>query len=78
MRRVFILSLVALMTIMGGVTLIAANGSATVQQNQKKHVSGIVTDKSGAPVPGASVMIPGTSTGTVTGEDGRYSLDVPV
>jgi len=55
----------------------ATNGSAINQQNEKKHVSGIVKDKNGAPVPGASVMIPNSTVGTITGPDGSYALDVP-
>ena len=55
----------------------ATDSSAVIQQDGKKHVSGVVKDKSGAPVPGASVMIPNTTVGTITGPDGSYSLDVP-
>lgn len=43
---------------------------------QNIHVSGTVTDEGGFPVIGASVMIPGTTTGIVTDMDGKYSLDV--
>jgi TonB-dependent starch-binding outer membrane protein SusC len=41
------------------------------QQNQ---VSGRVTSTAGEPMPGVSVVIKGTTTGTVTGRDGSYSL----
>jgi len=41
---------------------------------QQKSVSGKVTDTSGAPLPGVSVVIKGTSTGTITDIDGKYSL----
>ena len=75
MKRVLTLLLVALLsTSWAGAAVSATGGSASLQQNNRKHVSGIVTDKSGAPIPGASVMIPGTTTGTVTGVDGRYGL----
>lgn len=40
----------------------------------QKTVSGIVQDEGGLPLPGVSVIIKGTSTGTVTGIDGDYSL----
>lgn len=50
---------------------------AESQQSQKKQVSGVVTDKSGVPVIGAAIAVPGTSTGTVTDANGRYSLVVP-
>lgn len=43
-----------------------------------KEVSGKVTDLSGFPVPGVSIIIEGTTNGSVTGPDGRFSLkDIP-
>ena len=45
--------------------------------NAQQPVSGTVTDESG-PLPGATVAIKGTSTGTTTDFDGNYTLnDVP-
>lgn len=43
--------------------------------NQQKTVSGKVTDSTGAPLPGTSVSVKGTTTGTITGADGTYSLN---
>lgn len=40
-------------------------------------VSGKVTDESGAPLPGVSVIVEGSSTGTATDMDGAYTLNVP-
>lgn len=40
-------------------------------------VTGRVTDEDGASIPGVNVVIKGTTTGTVTDSDGRYSLNVP-
>lgn len=40
-------------------------------------ITGRVTDETGAPLPGASVKIAGTGTGSVTNNDGNYSLNVP-
>lgn len=39
-------------------------------------VTGIVTDQSGAPLPGAGVQIKGTTSGEITREDGTYSIAV--
>ena len=45
---------------------------------QKKSVSGKVTDSSGAPLPGVTVVVKGTTTGIITDADGNYLLaDVP-
>ena len=43
------------------------------QQSQTK-VSGKVTDSTGAPLPGVSVVVKGTTNGTITDSDGHYSL----
>ncbi len=43
----------------------------------QRTVSGKVTDAGGEPLIGASILVKGTSTGTVTDVDGTYSLTVP-
>lgn len=45
---------------------------ATVQQ--KRTISGTVTNADGDPIPGASVTIKGTTTGTVTNPEGRFTI----
>jgi TonB-linked SusC/RagA family outer membrane protein len=40
-------------------------------------VSGRVLDETGKPLPGVTVLLKGTQTGTTTNADGRYSLTVP-
>jgi TonB-dependent starch-binding outer membrane protein SusC len=45
---------------------------------QQGTVSGKVTDAvTGEPIPGVNVVIEGTLTGTVTGNDGSYKINVP-
>ena len=39
-------------------------------------VSGVVTDPAGDPLPGATISVQGTTQGTVTDIDGRYSINV--
>ncbi|WP_344740234.1 SusC/RagA family TonB-linked outer membrane protein [Gaetbulibacter aestuarii] len=41
---------------------------------QEKTISGTVSDATGLPLPGATVLIKGTSTGTSTDFDGKYSI----
>lgn len=43
----------------------------------QRTVSGTVTDASGETLIGASVLVKGTTTGTVTDFDGKFSLSVP-
>ncbi|NNL16214.1 MAG: SusC/RagA family TonB-linked outer membrane protein [Flavobacteriaceae bacterium] len=45
---------------------------------QEKTVSGTVSDNNGLPLPGATVVIQGTSTGTSTDFDGNYSINTAV
>jgi len=44
------------------------------QTEQPRSVSGKVTDSSGGVLPGVSVVVKGTTTGTVTDANGNYSL----
>ncbi len=45
-------------------------------QDRQSYVSGRVVDANGDPLPGAGVMIQGTTKGTTTDADGRYSVAV--
>ena len=44
------------------------------QAQQQKSVSGKVTDSSGLPLPGVTVVFRGTTQGTITDSEGKYSL----
>src|SRR5689334_16192142 len=50
---------------------------ATAVFAQERTVSGTVTDETGSPMPGVSIAIKNTSTGTVTGSDGKYTISIP-
>jgi TonB-linked SusC/RagA family outer membrane protein len=55
------------------VLLLMANLSLMAQQT----ITGIVKDTGGQPMSGVTVVVKGTSAGTLTGLDGKYSLPVP-
>src|SRR5690349_3936314 len=59
------------LTVLMGLLLLAAPAFA-----QEKSVTGKVMDEAGTPLQGASVVIKGTSTGTVTNASGNYSIRV--
>ena len=61
-----------LMVVMG-IFLFAAQASA-----QQKTVTGKVTDEQGSAVTGVSVVIRGTTTGTLTNQQGNYSIRAAV
>ncbi len=44
----------------------------------QRTITGVVTDPNGQPLPGVTVVVKGTTTGTVTDTDGGFSLSVPV
>jgi len=45
---------------------------------QEKTISGNVTDQSGLPLPGVSIVVVGTTTGTQTDFDGNYTINANV
>jgi TonB-linked SusC/RagA family outer membrane protein len=47
----------------------------TVSAQQQKTVTGKVTDDAGLPLPGVTVVVKGTTNGTVTNMDGIFSLE---
>lgn len=51
--------------------------SSTESGQQSKKISGTVTDASGLPLPGVSIVIKGTTQGTVSDMEGKFSLDLP-
>ena len=60
--------------LLSALMILAATAIATAQNIR---VTGVVTDANGEPLPGATVMVQGTTNGTATGADGSYSLTVP-
>lgn len=46
----------------------------SVSSTQQKSLTGKVTDESGEPLPGVTVLIKGTTNGTVTNMDGEFSI----
>src|SRR5690606_11051601 len=50
--------------------------ATAVEHRAQQQVSGTVTDASGVPLAGVTVKEKGTNAGTVTDDDGRYSLSV--
>ncbi len=51
--------------------------NANVTQQREIVVKGVVKDKTGETIPGANIVVKGTTNGTVTDIDGNFSLSVP-
>ncbi len=54
--------------------IVILSPSETVLQQKENTVSGNVTDSDGQPLPGVSIVIKGTMSGTITDFDGNFSL----
>lgn len=57
---------------------IDGNVKPALVQPQQKEITGKVTDTGGLPLPGVSVIVKGTTIGTVTNGDGEFSLNIPM
>ena len=66
MVRKLVLSLIA---VLGGGILLA--------NAQTQQVSGTVTDADGAPIAGVTVVVDGTTTGTTTNAEGKFTVSAP-
>ncbi len=51
--------------------------SASTDRQLLVHVTGVVRDQSGKPLPGANVVVRNGHKGTSTDAEGRFSIDVP-
>ena len=54
------------------------NQGNNIQQQQKREISGAVKDAKGITLPGVSVVVKGTTIGTVTDSDEKFNLSVPL
>ena len=59
------------------VYIVPKKGVPAAAEQSKKTVRGQVVDAAGNPLPGVSILVKGTKTGTATDLDGNYSLDMP-
>lgn len=60
-----------------GVNIILSSSTGfNIIQQDKKKISGRVVDRNGEPVIGVNVVEKGTTNGTITGMDGKFTLNV--
>ena len=59
-----------------GKNIVVRSITQTSSSQQKKTITGTIVDPSGMPVIGANVMVKGTTNGTITDMDGKFSLEV--
>ncbi len=63
--------------------VILSKGESTVpwlnrdRAQQERTVTGVVSDQGGNPLPGVTILVTGTTTGTVTDANGEFTLSIP-
>jgi Domain of unknown function (DUF4139)/N-terminal domain of unknown function (DUF4140) len=60
----------------GRVMSVLENYEESLRMGLKDKIQGIITDASGEPLVGASIVIKGTTKGTITDVEGKYTIDV--
>ena len=55
----------------------SGNKNANVVRAQQRTITGTVTDTRRQPLPGVTVVVKGTTNGTITNTDGKFSLPLP-
>jgi TonB-linked SusC/RagA family outer membrane protein len=75
-RRVYFHVVMMLVAFQGFSIAVYAQASRGTQ-GATTTITGVVTDDTGVPLPGATIAIKGTSTGTSTGTEGEFSISVP-
>ena len=64
-------------TLEAQLTVLQKDLKTVIEQPQQREITGKVTDSSGDPLPGATVLVKGTTIGTVTDANGNFSLRIP-
>ena len=59
------------------ICLVAVASSAALYAQQTRTITGTVVDESNAALPGATIVVKGTTIGTNSGPDGSFTLQVP-
>ena len=76
MTKLFAACAAALLMMGSGIAYAAATSSEVVADQQQTRITGTVVDAQGVPVPGASVIVKGTATGTMTDGNGVFTITV--
>lgn len=65
---------VVVFSVIGKQIVLSPKSMAIVTTNVQDRVEGTVTDEFGAPLPGASIVVKGTTKGVVSDFDGKYNI----
>lgn len=76
LASIVLLTAVVLQTSYASASVIASNAKINIAQ-AKANITGTVKDKKGETLPGVTIMIKGSKTGTVTDINGVFKLNLP-
>jgi len=65
-------------TVMNNQIILSKKETVSYFQQQIKKASGIITDTNNEPIIGATILIRGTTRGTISDRDGKFTIDVPI
>jgi Fe2+ transport system protein B len=74
-KKIFISKSSNIMLLLFVTIWMALSMPASGTEQDKRTVSGVITDASGAALPGVTVLIKGTEKGTISDIDGKYSIE---
>lgn len=57
------------------IVIVKAETQVPAKKQQAKKISGVITDDTGLPVAGANIVVKGTTNGTISDMDGKFSLE---
>lgn len=79
MKKILLISAACVLSLLGSMARASVSeiGSAAALSVQQAPLRGTVVDQNGAPVVGATVLVPGTTNGTTTDANGNFVLAVP-
>lgn len=73
-KKIFLIMRIAVILMSIGILQLKA---APVDDLQQKVITGKVIDENGNPVPGVNIQVEGTTTGTISDGNGKYTISVP-
>jgi TonB-dependent starch-binding outer membrane protein SusC len=59
------------------ILLLAGMAASILSSAQQQSIRGTVTDNQGMPLPGVTIVVKGTTIGTVTDSDGSFRMQIP-
>lgn len=74
LKRIWRIMILTSLFLMISMVSVLANKPYSQSTTQQSQVSGKVLDTNGEPIPGASIVVKGTTTGTISDMDGNFSL----